>query len=91
MHLTEIIFYLIILYRNGANMSQNLSFPSLIFGLLESQKPLQKPNEFLSAPVLPNVFKLKEKSIGIDGEPSGGVAAERLLQQKISLHNHPLL
>ena len=53
-----------------------MSFPSLIFGLLESQKPLQKPNEFLSAPILPYVFRLKEKSAGVEGELSGGVATE---------------
>ena len=46
-HLGQIIFDLIVLHRNGANMSQKLPFPSLIFGLLESQKPLQEPNELL--------------------------------------------
>ena len=53
-----------------------MSFPSLIFGLLESQKPFQEPNEFLSTPVLPYVFRLKEKSVGVEGELSGGFAIE---------------
>ena len=53
-----------------------MSFPSLIFGLLESQKFLQEPNEFLSAHVLRYVFRLKEKSVGVEGEPSSGVAQE---------------
>ena len=43
MHLGQIIFDLIVLHRNRANMSQKLPFPSLIFGLLETQKPLQEP------------------------------------------------
>ena len=66
----------IIFYRSGANISQKLPLPSLIFGLLESQKSLQEPNEFLSAPVMSYVFRLKEKSVGVEGKPSGGVATE---------------
>ena len=76
MHLGQIIFDFIILHRCGANMSHKLPFPSLIFGLLESQKPLQKPNEFLSAHVQPYILRLKEKSVGVVGKPSGGVATK---------------
>ena len=76
MNLGQIIFDFIVLHRCGANMSQKLSFPSLIFGLLESQKLLQEPNEFLSTPVQPYIFRMKEKSVGVVGEPSGGVATE---------------
>ena len=57
-------------------MSQKLPFPSLIFRHLESEKPLQEPNEFLSALILPYVFRLKEKSVGVEGEPPCGVATE---------------
>ena len=74
--LGQIIFYLIVLHRCGANMSQKFPFPSLIFGLLEGQKPLQEPNEFLSAPVQLYIFWMKKKSVGVEGEPSGSVATE---------------
>ena len=57
-------------------MNQKLPFPSLIFGLFEIQESLQDPNEFLSAPILPSVFRLKEKSVGVEEEPSCGVATE---------------
>ena len=57
-------------------MSHKLPFLSLIFGLLESQKPFQEPNELLLAPVQPYIFRLKEKTIGVEGEPSGGVATK---------------
>ena len=57
-------------------MSQKLPFPSLIFELLEGQKPLKEPNEFLSALVQPYVFRMKEKSVGVEGEKIGGVATD---------------
>ena len=50
------------------NMNKKLPFPALIFGLLESQKPLQEPSEFLSAFVQPYVFRLKEKGVVSEGE-----------------------
>ena len=49
-------------------MTHKLPFPALIFGLLEGQKPLQETNEFLSAPVQPYVFKIKEKGVSIEGD-----------------------
>ena len=54
---------MIISHRCGKNINQKLSFPSLIFGLLESQKPLQEPNEYLSALLQPYVLRFKEKAI----------------------------
>ena len=74
MHLGQIIFDLIVLHRCEANMSQKLPFPSLIFGLLEGEKPLQELNEFLSAPVQPYVFRMKEKSANVKRERSRDVA-----------------
>ena len=50
-HLGKIIFDLIVLHQCGNNISDKLPFLILIFGILEGQKPLQEPNEFLSAPV----------------------------------------
>ena len=58
------------------NVSQKLSFPALIFVLLESQKPLEEPNEFLSAFVQPYVFRLKEKGVVTQGEQESSVAIE---------------
>ena len=74
--LGQIIFDLIVLHKCEANISHKLPFSSLIFGLLESQKSLQEPNEFLPAPVQPYIFRLKEKSVGVEEEPSGGIATE---------------
>ena len=48
-HLGQLFFDLIVSHRCGQNKNQKLLFPSLIFGLLDSQKPLQEPNEYLSA------------------------------------------
>ena len=39
-HLSQIFFDLVVSHRCGMNMSYKLSFPALIFGLLEGQKPL---------------------------------------------------
>ena len=59
-------------------MSQKLPFPTLIiFGLLKGQKPLQEPNEFLSAPVQPYVFQVKEKRVISEGEQDACVATEQ--------------
>ena len=68
MHLGQIFYDLIVSHQCGMNMSQKLPFPDLIFGLLESQKPLQKPNKFLSAFMQPYVFRMKEKGVVIEGE-----------------------
>ena len=75
-HLGKIIFDFIALHRCGNNMSHKLPFPALIFGLLESQKLLQEPNEFLSAPVQPYVFRIKEKGVSSEGEQSADVTTE---------------
>ena len=53
-----------------------ITIPFSDFGLLESQKPLKEPNEFLSTPVQSYIFRMKEKSVGVEGEPSWGVAIE---------------
>ena len=58
-------------------MSHKLPFPALIFGLLEGQKPVQEPNEFLSTPVQPYIFKLKEKEVVSEGKQDAGVAKEQ--------------
>ena len=57
-------------------MGHKLPFLALIFGFLESQKPLQEPNEFLSAPVQPYVFRIKERGVSSEREPSTGVATK---------------
>ena len=44
-------------------MSHKLPLPALIFELLEGQKPLQEPNEFLSTPIQPYVLRLKDKGV----------------------------
>ena len=67
-HLGQIIFDLIVNYRCGNNMSHKLPFPALIFGLLEGQKPLQEPNEFLSTRVQPYGFRVKENWLISKGE-----------------------
>ena len=76
-HLGQIFFDLIISHRCGQNMNQNLPFPSLIFGLLESQKPFQEPTEFLSTLVQPYMFRFKEKATMIEGEQDSTVATEK--------------
>ena len=63
MHLGEIIFDLIVNHRCGNNMSHNLPFLVLIFGLLEGQKPFLEPNEFLSTPLQPYILRVKEKGV----------------------------
>ena len=59
------------------NMSQKFSFLALIFGLLEGQKSVQVPNEILSAPVQPYVFRLKEMRVVTKGEQDSGVATKK--------------
>ena len=76
LHLGQIIFDLIVNYRYGNNMSHKLPFPSLIFGLLEFQKSLQKPNEYLSVPIQLYVFRVKENRVISEGEQDTGVATE---------------
>ena len=56
-YLGQVIFDLIMLHWCGANMSKKLPFPSLSFGLLEGQKLLQEPNEFLSTLVQPYILE----------------------------------
>ena len=63
-------------------MSHKLPFPALIFGLLEGQKPLQEPNEFLSTPVQSFVFRIKEKGVSFEVEQSAGVATEPFVATK---------
>ena len=58
-------------------MNQKLPFPSLIFGHLESQKPLQRPNEFLSA-LVQHVFRFKEKGDVTEGEQDYAIATENV-------------
>ena len=58
-------------------MNQKLPFPSLIFGFLKSQKPLQEPNEYLSAMLQPYVFRFKEKVVVIEGEQDSAIAIEK--------------
>ena len=67
-HLGQIFFHLIMSHRCGQNKNQKLLFPSLIFGLLEIQKPLQEPNEYLSSTLQPYVFIFKVKDAGIEGK-----------------------
>ena len=77
MHLGQIFFNLIVNHRCGYNKNQKLSFPSLIFGLLESQNPLQEPNKYISAMLQPNVFRFKGKDAGTEGEQDTIVATEK--------------
>ena len=58
-------------------MNQKLSFPSLIFGLIESPKPLQEPNELLLAFVQPYIFRFKEKDIVTEREQDFVVTTEK--------------
>ena len=76
-HLGQILFDLVVSHRCGQNKIQELPFPSLIFGILKSQKPLQKPNEYLSAMLQPYVFKFKGKDIVTKGEQDTVVATEK--------------
>ena len=50
---------------------------SFVFGLLERQKPLHEPNEFLSTFVQPYVFRLKEKNVVTEGEQESVVATKK--------------
>ena len=63
----------------GRKKNQKLPFPFLIFGLLESQKPLQEPNEYLSATLQPYIFRYKENDVGNEGEQETGVATDQPL------------
>ena len=65
-------------------MNQKLPFPTLIFGLLESQKSLQEPNEFLSAFVQPYVFRLKEKGVVTEGKQESAVVTEADLEPPVA-------
>ena len=58
-------------------MSQKLPFLTLIFGLLESQKTLLEPNEFLSAFVQPYVFRMKEKGTVTKWDQDSAVATKK--------------
>ena len=51
-------------------MSHKLPFPALIFGLLDVQKPLQKPNEFY----FPLSNHMSLKGVSGEGEPLADVA-----------------
>ena len=77
MHLGQIFFGLIMSHWCGNNISQKLPFPALIFGLIEGQKPLQEPNKFLSTPIQPYAFRVKEKGVIFKGEQDAGVATEQ--------------
>ena len=68
-------------------MSHKLPFLALIFGLLECPKPLQEPNEFLSTPVLPYVFRIKENGVSTEGKPSTGVATEPFVATETPIRN----
>ena len=77
MHLGQIFFDLIMSHRYGNNISHKLPFPTLIFGLMEGQKPLQEPYEFLSALMQQYIFKLKEKGVVSKGEQDARVATKQ--------------
>ena len=72
-HLGQIFFELIVSHRCGMNINQKLPFLALIFELLESQKSLEEPNEFLSTFIQPYVFRFKEKGVVTKGDQDSAV------------------
>ena len=76
-HLGQLFFDIIVNHRCKQNKNQKLSFPSLIFRLLKSQKPLQERNEYLAAILQPYIFKFKGEDTKNEGKQEFGVATEQ--------------
>ena len=70
-NLGQLIFCNIIDFKSGRKKNQKLPILSLIFGLLYGQKQMMESHEYLTTPMQPIQFKIKEDDL-VEGEEEKG-------------------
>ena len=88
-NIEELLYFaLIMLKRMSPSKASNPHIPTLAatVGTL-AQTPATEPNEFLSALVQPYVFRIKEKGVSSEGDPSASVAIKLSVATETQIRN----